>query len=96
MRRIIIIISTIITVPMCSFISMGKEQRRKTALRCGGLKCLNLKDETIIRAVVSFTASNANTYHKVPVHFMTQSCDPISCYGKPVELTKQIITRPIS
>ena len=33
---------------------------------------------------------------KVPIHFLTQSRDPISRYGKPVERTNELISRPIS
>ena len=34
---------------------------------------------------------------KIPIHFLTQSCDSISCYGKPMKQTKnEIISRPIS
>ena len=30
-----------------------------------------------------------------PIQFLTQSCDPSSRYGKPVERTDEIISRPI-
>ena len=33
---------------------------------------------------------------KASIHFLTQSCDPISRYGKPVERTNEIFSRPIS
>ena len=33
---------------------------------------------------------------KAPTHFLTQSCDPISRYGKPVKRTNEIISRLIS
>ena len=32
---------------------------------------------------------------ETPIHSLTQSCDPISCCGKPVERTSEIISRPI-
>ena len=32
---------------------------------------------------------------KPSTHFLTQSCDPISRYGKPVERTNEIISKPI-
>ena len=33
---------------------------------------------------------------KATIHFPTQSCDPISCYGKPVERTNEIGLEMIS
>ena len=33
---------------------------------------------------------------KASIHFVTHSCGQISCYGKPVERTNEIISRPIS
>ena len=33
---------------------------------------------------------------KFPIYFLTLSCDPISSYGKPVERTNEIISRPTS
>ena len=33
---------------------------------------------------------NSSLKLKAPIHFPAQSCDPISCYGKPVERTNEI------
>ena len=40
--------------------------------------------------------SHSVLYLMVPIHFLTQSYDPVSCYGKTVEWTIEIISRLIS
>ena len=51
----------------------------------------------IVAVSVAATAQPVwNRTLKAPTHFLTDSCDPISCYGKPVKRTSDIGLEMIS